>query len=204
MFYRCDVNDHGLPYNPFKACVIPRPIGWISTVSVGGVPNLSPFSFFNAINERPPMVMYCPNGEHRDGGEKDSVKNARDTGEFVVNLASYDQRDAMNTSAASVPRGVDEFELAGLTKEASTLVRAPRLKESPVNLECAVVDILELPTSDDKRSGRMVLGRVLGIHIRDEVIVDGMVRAELLRPLSRLGYMDYAVTDSVFQLERPK
>lgn len=204
MFYRCDSNDHGLPYNPFKACVVPRPIGWISTVDAAGVANLSPFSFFNAINERPPMVMYCPNGHHSEGGEKDSVRNARETGEFVVNLATYDLRDAMNASAASVPRAVDEFELAGLTKEPSVTVRPPRVKESPIHLECAVIDIVELPGSDPAWIGRMVLGRVLGVHIRDNMIVDGMVRAELLRPIARLGYKDYAVVESVFQIDRPK
>lgn len=204
MFYRCDSNDHGLPYNPFKACVVPRPIGWISTVDAAGVANLSPFSFFNAINERPPMVMYCPNGHHSEGGEKDSVRNARETGEFVVNLATYDLRDAMNASAASVPRAVDEFELAGLTKEPSVTVRPPRVKESPIHLECAVIDIVELPGSDPAWIGRMVLGRVLGVHIRDDMIVDGMVRAELLRPIARLGYKDYAVVESVFQIDRPK
>lgn len=204
MFYRCDANDHGLPHNPFKACIVPRPIGWISTVDTAGVANLSPFSFFNAVNERPPMVMYCPNGYHLEGGEKDSVKNARETGEFVVNLASYELRDAMNASAASVPRSVDEFDLAGVTKEPSTLVRPPRVREAPVHLECAVTDILELPSSDPGWIGRMVLGRVLGIHIRDDLLVDGILRAELLRPLSRLGYKDYAVVDSVFQLDRPK
>ncbi|AKQ55022.1 Flavin reductase like domain [Bordetella hinzii] len=203
MFYHCDRNDHGLPYNPFKACVIPRPIGWVSTRSRAGVPNLSPFSFFSAVNERPPMVAFCANGRHVAGGEKDSVLNARETGEFVVNLATYALRDAINASSASVERDVDEFGLAGVTAMPGRLVKAPCVKESPVHLECAVHDILELPSSEEGWISRMVIGRVLGIHVDDAMIEDGMVKAERLQAISRLGYMDYAVTREVFQLNRP-
>ena len=203
MFYHCDRNDHGLRHNPFKACVIPRPIGWVSTVSRDGVPNLSPFSFFAAVNERPPMVMFSAGGLHVAGGEKDSVLNARETGEFVVNLATYALRDAVNASAAPVDRHVDEFKLAGVTPIPGQLVRAPRVAESPVHLECAVHAIHELPSSEEGWLSRMVVGRVLGIHIADAMIEDGMVKAERLQAISRLGYMDYAVTQEVFQLRRP-
>lgn len=149
------------------------------------------------------MVMFTCNGHHIEGGEKDSVINARDTGEFVVNIVSYELADAMNRSSASVTRVVDEFDLAGVTKEQSRLVRAPRVKESPVHLECAVHQIIELPCTQKTWTTRMVIGKVLGVHVRDSLIADGMLRPELLRPVARMGYLDYAVADRVFQLERP-
>ncbi|HXA92193.1 MAG TPA: flavin reductase family protein, partial [Steroidobacteraceae bacterium] len=111
-----------MPHNPFKACVVPRPIGWISTLDAAGALNLAPFSFFNAVSERPPMVMYCANGLHIEGGEKDSTQNARETGEFVANLATWELRDAVNLTSRRVPRTVDEFALAGLQPLPSTLV----------------------------------------------------------------------------------
>lgn len=203
MFYDCARNDHGLPHNPLKACVLPRPIGWITTLDKTGRVNLAPFSFFNLIAEQPPMVMYCPNGAHSEGGEKDSLKNVREHGEFVVNLATYELRHAVNVSAAPVGREVDEFELARLTKAPSRLVRPPRVKESPVQLECQVFDIVDLPGSMAGVPNHMVLGRVLGVHIRDEAIEDGQVRPERLRAISRLGYMEYAVTEQVFTMVRP-
>lgn len=203
MFYRYDSTARPLDRDPFKACIVPRPIGWVSTIDVTGNPNLAPFSFFNAVSEQPPMVMFCANGEHVDGGEKDSVRNARQTGEFVVNLATWDLRDAVNASAASVPRAVNEFELGAVTPVASLMVGAPRVAESPINIECAVVDILTLPAGEPKATGRMVIGRVLGIHISDQAIVGGRVDAGRLRPIARLGYMNYAVVDSVFDMPRP-
>jgi flavin reductase (DIM6/NTAB) family NADH-FMN oxidoreductase RutF len=202
MFVSCDQPDPALSLNPFKACVLPRPIGWISTVDAAGRRNLAPFSFFNAISELPPMVMFCANGEHADGGEKDSVKNARETGEFVVNLATYDLRQSVNASSAEVGRAVDEFELAGLTAVPSRLVRAPRVAESPVNLECRVTEIRELPCEGE--IGRMVMGRVLGMHIADSAIVDGRVLAARLKPIARLGYREYASLGEIFKMTRPK
>ena len=203
MFYDCALNDHGLPFNPLKGCVMPRPIGWISTLALNGSVNLAPFSFFNLVSERPPMVMFCPNGPHADGGEKDTLVNARDQGEFVVNLATWDLRHAVNASAAPLPRERDEFAHAGLTPQPSRLVRPPSVKESPVHLECRVFQIVTLPGAVAGVSNHMVLGEVLGVGIRDEAIVEGQVRAERLRPISRLGYMDYAVTDRVFTMPRP-
>jgi flavin reductase (DIM6/NTAB) family NADH-FMN oxidoreductase RutF len=203
MFFSYDRPDPALSPDPFKACVVPRPIGWISTLDAAGVRNLAPFSFFNAISEEPPMVMFCANGEHVDGGEKDSVKNARETGEFVVNLASWELRHAVNASSAEVGRTVDEFELAGLTAAPSVLVKTPRVRESPISLECVVSDIYELPTQPPQEIGRMVMGRVLGIHIEDEVIVEGRVSIARLRPIARLGYREYAAIDSIFKMTRP-
>jgi flavin reductase (DIM6/NTAB) family NADH-FMN oxidoreductase RutF len=202
MFHSFEGGAPGLSPSPFKACVVPRPIGWISTLDASGVRNLAPFSFFNAINERPPMVMFCTSGRHVDGGEKDSVRNARETGEFVVNLATWALRDAVNASSAEVARSVDEFSLAGLTAAPSRLVRAPRVSESPVSLECVVTDIYELPNEAAEFSS-MVMGRVLGIYIADDVIVEGRVSAAALRPIARLGYRDYAVIEDTFKMTRP-
>jgi flavin reductase (DIM6/NTAB) family NADH-FMN oxidoreductase RutF len=203
MFYSFDRPDPTVSPDPFKACVVPRPIGWISTVDAAGVRNLAPFSFFNAINEEPPMVMFCANGQHVDGGEKDSVKNARETGEFVVNLATWDLRLAVNESSAEAHRSVDEFKLAGLTPAPCRRVRAPRVSESPLSLECVVIDIYGLPSDEPAEIGRMVMGRVLGIHIAENVIIDGRVSAARLRPIARLGYREYAVIDEVFKMTRP-
>jgi len=203
MFYAVDRPDPRLSPNPFKACVVPRPIGWISSLDAAGKRNLAPFSFFNAINEEPPMVMFCAGGRHVDGGEKDSVKNARETGEFVVNLATWDLREAMNASSAEVPRSVDEFELARLTPAPCERVRAPRVLESPLSLECVVIDIYELPSEDAALLNRMVMGRVLGIHVADDVIVGERVCAARLRPIARLGYREYALIDQVFKMTRP-
>jgi flavin reductase (DIM6/NTAB) family NADH-FMN oxidoreductase RutF len=206
VFVRFDGKKIPLPHNPFKACVVPRPIGWISTLDAAGMPNLAPFSFFNAVSERPPMVMYCANGEHIEGGEKDSTRNARETGEFVANLATWDLREAVNLSSKRVGRTVDEFALTGLETAASTLVRPPRVAATPIALECRVVAVNELP-GDGAGSGeinRMVIGRVLGIHIADHLLVDGHVSIARLRPIARLGYREYAVVESVFEMVRPE
>ena len=203
MFYEFDQPDPQLSPSPFKACVVPRPIGWISTVDAQGVLNLAPFSFFNAISEEPAMVMYCANGAHVDGGEKDSVKNVRETGEFVVNLAIWDLRHAVNESSATGARSVDEFKLAGLTPAPSRMVRPPRVAESPICLECVASDIYELPIDEPGDIGRMVIGKVLGMHIADGAIVNGRVASAKLRPIARLGYREYAVIDEIFKMTRP-
>jgi flavin reductase (DIM6/NTAB) family NADH-FMN oxidoreductase RutF len=203
MFYHFDRPDPRVSPSPFKACVVPRPIGWISTVSAAGVPNLAPFSFFNAIGEDPPLVMFCANGEHAEGGEKDSVRNARETGEFVVNLATWTLRHAVNQSSAAVGRAVDEFQLAGLTPAPSLRVRPARVSESPVSLECVVSDIYDLPFDESQELGWMVMGRVLGMHIADEIVVDGRVSIAKLHPIARLGYREFAAVEHVFSMARP-
>lgn len=203
MFIETERDDHGLPFNPLKACVVPRPIGWITTRSKAGIVNLAPFSFFNLVSERPPLVIFCPNGPHAEGGEKDSLRNVRETGVFVVNLATYDLRDQMNASAALLPRAIDEFAYAGLTPEPGRLVDLPRVKESPLHLECRLERIIDLPGEQDGVPNHMILGRVLGINIADEMIEDGKVKAERLKPIARLGYMDYAVVLETFTMPRP-
>jgi flavin reductase (DIM6/NTAB) family NADH-FMN oxidoreductase RutF len=195
---------HGLRHNPFNAIVVPRPIGWISTVDATGNANLAPYSFFNAVAYTPPQVIFSATGNHAtDGGFKDSVANVEATGEFVVNLATWDLREAMNRSAAPAPHGVDEFELAGVTKAPSRLVRAPRVKESPVHLECRHVQSVRLPSADPAAPNILVIGEVVGIHIDESVLVDGLVDYTRLQPIGRLGYQDYPRLGEVFAMSRP-
>ncbi len=203
MFYECARNDHGLPHNPLKQCVVPRPIGWVSTIDGRGRVNLAPFSFFNLVSEHPPLVIYCPVGAHAEGGEKDSLRAVRDVGEFVINVATYSLREALNVSSAPAGRDVDEFELAGLSKEPSQLVRPPRVKESPLHLECRLVKVISMPGSFGGVDNCMVLGEVLGVHIRDDLLQDGLLKIDRLEPIARLGYQEYAVVRETFTMPRP-
>jgi flavin reductase (DIM6/NTAB) family NADH-FMN oxidoreductase RutF len=202
MFYE-PRHGHGLPHDPFKACVAPRPIGWISTLSAGGVPNLAPFSYFNAVLDFPPTVMFSASGPHKEGGVKDSALNAEATGEFVYNVATWALREAMNQSSAAVPREVDEFELAGLAKAPSRLVKPWRVAASPVQLECKTVRVLSLPTSKPGVENRVVFGEVVGVHIDESVLVDGHLDLTRVQPIARCGYQDYAVVESLFPMPRP-
>lgn len=202
MFYRTS-ESHGLPYNPFNAIVVPRPIGWVSTVDIDGSVNLAPYSFFNAVAYHPPQVMYASTGNHLQGGLKDSVANIKATGEFVMNLATWPLRENVNLSSAPAPHGVDEFQVAGLSKAPSELVAPPRVAESPVNMECRLVRVVELLTDDPESPNLVVFGEVVAIHIVDEVIVDGRVDILRLQPISRLGYKDYGRVTEIFSMERP-
>lgn len=202
MFYDCTKNDHGLKHDPFKACVVPRPIGWISTISKDGVVNLAPYSFFNALSGSPPIVMFATNGFHRHGGLKDSLQNAIDTREFVVNLATWDLREAVNATSAGVESAVDEAAVAGLATAPSRLVKPPRVAASPIHLECALHDVVELPPGRDGPN-HLAIGRVLGVHIDDAVLVEGRVDLSRVRPIARLGYHDYTVVDEIFTMTRP-
>ncbi len=203
MFYDTEDNKHGLPHDPFKSCVVPRPIGWISTLSAGKVVNLAPYSFFNGIASAPPMVMFASNGQ-ASNPTKDSLANCAETGEFVFNMATWDLRAAMNRSSAPVGRNVDEFELAGLEKAPSRLVKPPRVRSSPIHMECVVHQIVDLPSTEPGARNALVLGRVLGIHIDDAVLTDGLIDMAKVRPIARLGYMDYTRVDLVFDLPRPR
>jgi flavin reductase (DIM6/NTAB) family NADH-FMN oxidoreductase RutF len=195
--------SHGLPHDPFRSIVVPRPIGWISTVSGDGVVNLAPYSFFNGVSYAPPMVMFAPNGQHAEGGHKDTLSNIVETGEFVVNVATWELREEMNASSAAVPRAVDEMAMAGLEAAPSRLVRPPRVKASPVHLECVHVKTVELPADDPESPNNVVFGRVVGIHISDDILTDGLVDMSKFRPIGRLGYFDYTVVDNVFTMPRP-
>jgi flavin reductase (DIM6/NTAB) family NADH-FMN oxidoreductase RutF len=194
---------HGLPHNPFKSLIVPRPIGWISTIDAAGKVNLAPYSFFNGVADSPPMVMFAHNGRHKEGGYKDSVINAENTGEFVVNIATWHLRAEMQATAAFVPRSVDEMELVGLRALPSIKVRPPRVALSPVHLECIYLQSVRLPTDNSNEPNVTVFGRVVAIHIDDSVLTDGLVDNAKLRPLARMGYHDYTVVDSVFPMRRP-
>jgi flavin reductase (DIM6/NTAB) family NADH-FMN oxidoreductase RutF len=204
MFYE-PRNGHGLPHNPLNAIVVPRPIGWISTLSEDGEVNLAPFSFFNAVAYVPPIVMFATTGPHPSGADvhKDSMRNALATGEFVANLATWPLRKAMNLTSTPAPPGIDEFEVAGLAKAPSLLVAPPRVAESPAHLECRTITHVQLPTPDRRDPNTVVFGEVVGVHIADEVLVDGLVDIGRLQAIGRLGYQDYVHVREAFTMRRP-
>jgi len=191
----------GLSHNPLKAIVSPRPIGWISSRGNDGSVNLAPYSYFNAIAEQPPMVMFssAPGGNT----SKDSLRNVLETKEFVVNIVSAALGDAMNISSGSFPYGTSEFTEAGLAMADCETVSAPRVKAAPAALECRLWQAIELPAPQDGAASTIVLGTVTGIHIADEVIVDGKIDVTIYQPLARLGYMDYAQITTLFEMKRP-
>lgn len=203
MYYDPEKNDHGLPHNPFKSCVVPRPIGWISTISPGGIHNLAPYSQFQNLTFDPPYVMFAANQNTR-GARKDSVVNAEQTNEFVYNMATYDLREAVNRSAAEVPPEVDEFELAGVTKAPSVRVKPCRVAESPIQFECRYYGTLRLPGNGPIGTVDVIIGRVVLVHIKDDIITpDGRIDILRIRPLARLGYYDYTSVESIFEMVIP-
>ena len=203
MYYDPAQNDHRLPRDPFKSCVIPRPIGWISTLSVNGVHNLAPYSQFQNLTYDPPYVMFAA-GQSTRGQRKDTVVNAEQTGEFVYNMATYGLRDAVNRSAAEVPPEVDEFDLAGVTKAPSVRVKPCRVAESPVQFECRYHQTLRLPGNGIMGTVDVVIGLVVLVHIKDDAIgPDGRLKVLDIRPLARLGYYDYTTVDSSFEMVIP-
>ena len=200
MFYATDKNEHGLRFNPFKALVVPRPIGWISTLSEDGTPNLAPFSFFNAISDNPPMIMFS------FGGRNDTLRNIEATKECTCSFASKSLIDAMNMSSAGVDRSVSEFSLANVAGADSQLVKPQRVAASPAAMECRYWKSIELPPKANGSPGyTMVIAEVVGIYIDDTFIKEGLVDTAAMQPIARLGYMDYAVIDesNMFSLNRP-
>lgn len=203
MFYQPGVTPHGLPHDPFKSCVIPRPIGWIATVDAQGRHNLAPFSQFQNVTFNPPIVMFSAN-QATTGARKDSVRNAEATGEFVWNMATYAQREAVNATAEELPHGVDEFERAGLVKLPSRLVKPARVQGSPIQFECVYLNTLRFPGEPPMGSADVVFGRVVGIHIDDAALTaDGLVDVLKLQPLARMGYYDYTWVDKRFEMVIP-
>ncbi len=199
MFYRPE-EGHGLPHNPFNAIVTPRPIGWISTRNTDGSENLAPYSFFNAVAYTPPQVMFASTGQKPDReGTKDSVSNIRDSGVFCVNIVSYALKDAMNMTSGSYPAGEDEFNRAGLARVDCKVIPCSRVAEAPAALECRLVDIVKLKGA----ANYLVLGEVVGIHMRDDCLRDGRFDVLTFEPLARLGYRDYARVTELFSLRRP-
>lgn len=197
MFYDAVKNDHGFANDPFKALVVPRPIGWISSLSARGAANLAPYSYFNAMSQDPHYIVFG------SGPRKDSLRNIEETGEFAVNLATFALRDQMNASAANAPPHVDEFELAGLAKAPCRLIRAPRVAESPVCFECRLYKVVDLPDDEGHADNHLALARVLGIHIDDGFIQDGRVNTAAMQPIARLGYSEYATVTQAWRMRRP-
>ncbi len=199
MFYDALSPGHGLPHRPTNALVVPRPVGWISTISLDGVTNLAPYSFFNLVNGDPPQVMLS--SERRAGGErKDTQRNIEETGEFVFNLCTWDLREAMNLSASIEAPSFDELKAAGLTPAPSRLVRPPRVAEAPIHLECRLQQVVALQHT--RRGHDILIGDVVGVHIDDAYITDGLVDTAKMRVLARLGYNDYAVIENVLSMPR--
>ncbi|WP_306131434.1 flavin reductase family protein [Roseivivax marinus] len=199
MFYRPE-DGHGLPHNPFNAVVSPRPIGWISTRGADGSENLAPYSFFNAVAYVPPQVMFASTSAKEDRGDtKDSVANIRETEVFCVNIVAYDQRHVMNTTSGPWPKDEDEFDLSGAPRADCEAIPCSRVADSPASLECRLTQIVKLPGD----ANFVVFGEVVGVHLRDDCLVDGIFDVLKFNPLSRMGYQDYTVVREKFALKRP-
>ena len=199
IFYEPHQRDRSLlPHDPFKALVVPRPIGWVSTVSAKGEVNLAPYSYFNAFSSNPPLVGFSSEGD------KDSSSFAMETGEFVWSMATWALREEMNASAASLPRGESEFAYARLETAPSRLVRPPRVAASPASFECRVTEMVKLKDVDGRDTGRrLVIGRVLGVHLDEQFVRAGRVDTAAMRPIARGGYDEYSVVERVFSMPRP-
>ena len=199
MFYATDKPDHGLPHDPFKAIVAPRPIGWITSMSLKGEINLAPYSFFNGVSTRPPIVCFSSEGR------KDSLAFVEETGEFVCNLATYELRFAMNETSGPYPRGVDEMRAAGLAPAPSRLVKPPRVAAAPCAMECKLLQVVTLNDLAGRALDRhVVFGQVVGVYIDDRFIANGLLDTAAMKPIARCGYSDYSVVEGVFSMTRPE
>ena len=191
---------HGLPHDPFKAIVAPRPIGWISSRDRAGNVNLAPYSFFNAFGGTPPMVGF--------GSQcwKDSVRNIKETGEFVTNFPSKELAEAMNRTSAPVGHEVDEMQLAGLAAAPCRIVQVPRVAAAPAALECKLLQIVELRDLDGHSTDQfLILGQVVGVHIAPAFLRDGIFDLRAAHPVMRAGYRgDYAEIGTMFEMLRPQ
>lgn len=201
MYFYQPALGHGLPHDPLNAIIGPRPIGWIASQDSQGQRNLAPYSFFNCFNYRPPIIGFSSTGW------KDSVRNITETKEFVWNLTTYDLAVRMNESSASLPHGEDEFVRAGLTPVASQVVSVPRVAESPVNFECRLSQCIQLTAADGTPiDSWLVLGEVVGIHIDESLLENGIYQTAKARPVLRAGGPSayYTIDESQrFDLVRP-
>ncbi|CDX12086.1 Flavin reductase domain-containing FMN-binding protein [Mesorhizobium sp. ORS 3324] len=198
MFYEPS-KGHGLPHDPSKAIVAPRPIGWISTIDREGRLNLAPYSYFNAFSTRPFIVWFSSEGQ------KDSAAVAAETGEFVTNLVSRELAEKMNRTAVDAPRGVSEFAYADLAMAPSRLVAPPRVAAAPAALECRVTEIFRPRALDGTETSAIVVaGEVAGVHIDDTYLKDGLFDIVRAGNVARLGYMDYASVNEIFSMRRPR
>lgn len=194
-----------LPKGLFKACVVPRPIAWISSKDAEGNPNLAPFSYFNIVCEDPPMIMFATTGSHHSGGAKDTLKNVEETKEFTVNLVNYQSREAMNITSLDFSRAINEFNMAEVQDLPGELVQTSRVKEAPISLECIHHESIQLPTPiDSNLVNRMVIAKVLGIHVNSDLLTeDKRINTNKLNLIARVGYNAYTRVKAHFDLNRP-
>ena len=201
MFYE-PKKGHPFSIDPYKSLIFPRPIGWISSISKKGIANLAPFSYFNALADEPPQVMFAAAAPVKPLNKKDTLSNILVTKEFVVNFATTTTRKQMNLSSVEAPQDVDEFLLTKLKKRKSKLVRAPSVADSPVNLECKLLKTLKLKSTTKKHT-TMIIGEVIGIYIKDTFIQKGRVNSAAMRYVARMGYSEYTTVSSRFRMKRP-
>ena len=202
MFYE-PKKGHPFSIDPYKSLIFPRPIGWISTISKKGVPNLAPYSYFNAIADDPPQIMFSEEASTAHNRYKDSLTNILSNKEFVVNFATLKTRKQMSLTSIDAPPEIDEFKFAKLKKRKSKKVKTPSVAESPVTLECKLLKTLKLK-SNSKKCGTIVIGEVIGIFINDKFIKKGRVDSVAMRYVARLGYSEYTTINSNFRIPHPK
>lgn len=190
-------------YKLMIGSIVPRPIALVSTISSNGILNLAPFSFFTGITSRPPTICFAPDRRPSDGEKKDTLLNIEATGEFVVNVVTVEIAAQMNEAATDYPRDFDEFEMSGLTPVASQVVVPPRVKESPINMECSVNRIIEIGPENDGGAA-LVIGEIVMFHVADELIDDGRIDISAFNPVGRLAGSDYATLGRIFSLKRKK
>ena len=199
MFYR-PADGHGLPHNPFSAILAPRPIAWVSTRGGDGTENLAPYSFFNAVAYTPPQVMFASTGRKPDRARgKDSLANIEETRVFCINVVEYAAREAMNRSSGPWPKETDEFTLGGVERTPCDTIACSRVAHAPASLECRLTQVIDLLGPGN----HLILGEVIGVHLRDDCLVDGRFDVTRFQPVARLGYRDYAVVREVFEMTRP-
>src|SRR5579862_1827442 len=189
-------------YHILISAIAPRPIAWVSTLNKNGQPNLAPFSFFTVVSAQPPMLGFSPRPRRTKEGRvaKDPLRNVRDTGEFVVNIVTFDQAQAMNQTSGEYDHSVNEFELAKLNQRPSHVVRAPQVAESPVSFECKLHQILDF---GDPPIGGFVIGEIVHIHMDDAVLHHGKLDGNTLDLLGRMGGAQYSHTKDRFEMQRP-
>ena len=200
MFYQ--PKNKPFSIDPYKSLIFPRPIGWISSVDKKGVANLAPYSYFNAIADDPPQIMFVAAASDKPSKKKDTLTNIMATKEFVVNFATSTTRKQMNPSSKDVHQDEDEFLLTNLNKRKSRLVKVPSVASSPVNLECKLLNIIKLK-SNTKKNSTMIIGEVIGIYIKDSFIKKGRVDSTAMRYVARMGYSEYTTVSSNFKMKRP-
>lgn len=202
MFYEVTEKNDWLTH--FKSLIVPRPIGWISSKNNDGQINLAPYSFFNAIATIPPMVVIGPGGYSKSGNNKDTLLNIKNNPEFVCNFVSWDVKDIMNESSYSFDNNESEIEKLNIETENSTMVSIPRVKLSPAHFECTLFKIIDLPSDSKGNPNHLIIGNIIGINISDKIIKNNRIDISELKPISRMGYDEYALINTIFSMKRPK